>query len=221
MISPTAIKILIVEDEVLIAEYVKELLGDEGFVNVKMVHDREDALLHFRSFVPEIILMDININGHHTGIELAEIKNPEAEVIFLTAQNDLATMQKALATKPVSYLTKPIRKTDLMAAIQLVLLKGKATSLQIKDGYDVVKIKQEDILYVKSDNMYVDIHTKKKTYTVRMTLEKLLLELNPSLFCKTHRSYLVNRTAITRKSSKAVYIDQIEIPLSRNAALEL
>jgi two-component system, LytTR family, response regulator LytT len=221
MTTHNAVKILIVEDEVLIAEYIKELLGDEGFACVKTVHDQEHAIMLLRSFCPEIILMDININGYHTGIELADIKNPEAEVIFLTAQNDLATMQKALATNPVSYLTKPVRKTDLMAAIQLVLHKKKAPSLTIKDGYDVIKIKQDDILYVKSDNVYLDIHTKRKTYTVRMTLEKLLLGLDPSLFCKPHRSYLVNRSAITRKSSKAVYIDHIEIPLSRNASLEL
>src|SRR5687767_2020373 len=106
MTNPAIIKILIVEDEVLIAEYIRELLNDEGFLNIKLVHDREDAIMLMRSFCPGIILMDINIEGRDTGIVLAGQKNPESEVIFLTAQNDLATMQKALMTNPVSYLTK-------------------------------------------------------------------------------------------------------------------
>jgi two-component system response regulator LytT len=211
-----AVKILIVEDEVLIAEYLKELFEDDGFTNVKLAHDREEALGHFRSFCPEVILMDININGRDTGIELAADKNPEADLIFLTAQNDLATMQKALATNPHSYLTKPVRKTDLMAAIQLVLNKKKERFLNIKDGYGTIKIAQEDILYIKADNVYLDIHTTKKTFTVRQTLERFMQELNPALFAKTHRSYVVNRKAITRVSSKAIYIDSLEIPLSRN-----
>ncbi len=211
-----AVNILIVEDEVLIAEYLKELLEDDGFTNVRMAQDRDEALMHFCSFIPEVVLMDININGRDMGIELAMAKNPEADIIFLTAQNDIATMQKALATNPHSYLTKPVRKTDLMAAIQLVLQKRKDRFLNIKDGYGTVKIAQGDILYIKSDNVYLDIHTAKKTYTVRQTLEKFLLELDPTLFSKTHRSYVVNRTAVTRVSSKVIYIGNIEIPLSRN-----
>ncbi|MCW4468794.1 response regulator transcription factor [Flavobacterium sp. MFBS3-15] len=210
------VKILIVEDEVLIAEYVKELLEDDGFTNTKLAHDRDEAMMFFRSFCPEVILMDININGRDMGIELAAQKNPGADVIFLTAQNDLATMQKALATNPQSYLTKPVRKTDLMAAIQLVLQKRKDRFLNIKDGYGIIKIAQEDILYIKADNVYLDIHTSKKTYTIRQTLEKFMLELDPSLFGKTHRSYVVNRAAVTRVSSKAIYINSLEIPLSRN-----
>ncbi len=217
---PGTIKILIVEDEVLIAEYIKELLGDDGFTTVKMAHDRDEALMLFRSFCPDVILMDININGRDMGIELAVAKNPEADIVFLTAQSDAATMQKALATNPCSYLTKPIRRADLMAAIQLVIQKRKARHINIKDGYGMVKISQDDILYIKADNVYLDIHTAKKTYTIRQTLERFLLELDPLLFYKTHRSYVVNRSAITRISSKAVYIDDTEIPLSRNFSLE-
>lgn len=221
MIVPETVKILIVEDEVLIAEYVKELLADDGFTAVKIAHEGDDALMMFRAYCPDIVLMDINIHGRDAGIDLAGAKNPEADIIFLTAQSDMATMQKALATGPSSYLTKPIRKTDLMAAIQLVLQNKKDRFITIKDGYGTVKIAQDDILYIKADNVYLDIHTTKKTFTVRQTLEKFMLELDPSVFCKVHRSYIVNRAAITGKNSKAVFIGDIEIPLSRNYSLDL
>lgn len=214
-------KILIVEDEVLIAEFVKEMLEDEGFKLIKMANDREEALMLFRSFVPEIILMDINIDGRDSGIELAMAKNPEAQVIFLTAQSDAATIQKALATKPQGYLTKPIRKPDLMAAITLVGQQQQTSFISIKNGYDIIKLPVNDVLYIKSDNVYLDIYTRKKKYSVRQTLEKFLLELDSSRFCRTHRSYIVNRSAITRTTRKAVYINEIEIPLSRNFSIEI
>ncbi len=218
---PDTVKILIVEDEVLIAEYIKEMLGDEGFTYVKMAHDREDALLLFRSFDPDIILMDINIHGRDTGIDLAASKNAGADIIFLTAQSDTATMQKALATGPRSYLTKPLRKTDLMAAIQLGLHNKQNRFVTIKDGHSTFKIAQDDILYIKADNVYLDIHTSKKTFTIRQTLEKFMQELDAAVFFKTHRSYIVNRRAITGKGSKAVYIGAIEIPLSRSYSMDL
>jgi len=221
MIIPETVKILIVEDEILIAEYVKEMLADDGFTAVKMAHERDDAVMMFRAYCPDIILMDINIHGRDTGIDLAGTKNPEANIIFLTAQSDMATMQKALATAPSSYLTKPIRKTDLMAAIQLVLQNKKERFVTIKDGYGTVKIAQDDILYIKADNVYLDIYTTKKNFTVRHTLEKFMLELDAAAFAKTHRSYIVNRAAVTGKSSKSVYIGDIEIPLSRNYSLDL
>ena len=214
-------KILIVEDEVLIAEFVKEMLEDEGFKMVKMANDRDEALMLFRSFVPEIILMDINIDGRDSGIELAMSKNPEAQVIFLTAQSDAATIQKALATQPQGYLTKPMRKPDLMATIALVGQQQQTSFISIKSGYDVIKLPVNDVLYIKSDNVYLDIYTRKKKYSVRQTLEKFLLDLDSSRFCRTHRSYIVNRSAVTRTTSKAVYINDIEIPLSRNFTIEM
>lgn len=216
-----AVKILIVEDEILIAEFIKEVLEDKGFTSTKMVHERDEALIMFRSFCPDIILMDINIHGRDMGIELAMAKNPEADVIFITAQSDMATMQKALATNPRSYLTKPVRKTDLIAAIQLVIQKKKTRYINIKDGYGLVKIAQDDIMYIKADNVYLDIYTTKKTYTIRQTLEKFMQELDPSVFSKTHRSYVVNRFAVTRISGRVIYIGTIEIPLSRSFSLDI
>jgi len=214
-------RILIVEDEVLIADYIKQILEDNGFSSVKIALDRDEALMYFRSFCPDLVLMDININGRDTGIELAMQRNNEANLIFITAQNDMATMKKALDTNPNSYLTKPIRETELMAAMQLVFNSRQNRMIHIKDGHAVVKISQDDILFIKAENIYLDIHTAKKIYTIRHTLEKFLLELDAALFCKTHRSYIVNRKAITRMESKAVYIGATEIPLSRNASLEL
>lgn len=214
------VKILIVEDEVLIAEFICEMLQDEGFESVEVVHDCASALHYFEQFAPEILLLDINVEGKDTGIDLAKKRNPEAKIIYITAQNDEATMLKAIETSPENYLTKPIKKIDLIAAVKLASLKSIKESVQIKDGFKEVKILLNDILYVKSDGNYIDIQTVAKKYSIRQSLDSFLLELNSNMFCKIHRSYIVNKQKITVKTSTSVFIKAVEIPMSRNCTLD-
>ena len=106
-------KILIVEDEIMISDYIFKTLIASGFTNVDTANDIEETTYKMNKLNPEILLMDININGKHSGIELAKQRNEDTIVIFITAQNDEATIQKAIETNPLSYLTKPIKKTDI------------------------------------------------------------------------------------------------------------
>lgn len=210
------VKILIVEDEVLIADYIHEMLNNEGYNYVKVAYDCYTALNLFKEFKPEIILLDINIDHKDSGIELAKKRNSLAQIIYLTAQYDELTIQKALETLPVSYLTKPLRKIEIIAAIKLAVIKMNKNFIIKRDGHKEIKILFSDILFVKSDGNYLDIYTTDKKYVIRQSLDTLYLELDSSIFSKTHRSYIVNTTKITAKTSAAVFINSIEIPLSRN-----
>ena len=157
-------KILIVEDEILIADYIKELLQSAHFTSIEMAHDAETALQQIENFVPDIILMDINLKGKNTGIDLAKKKNKDAALIFLTGQNDPSLMQKALESSPEAYLTKPVKKSDLIAAIQLQIFKHQLNYVTIKVGYDTVKINLEEVLFIKSDSNYLDIQLLDRKY---------------------------------------------------------
>jgi len=214
-------KILIVEDEVIIAEFIKDILEENNYNSVIIANDYETAVSEMQNFVPDLILMDINLNGLNSGIELAEKKNKQAKVIFLTGQNDFGLMNKALTTNPESYLTKPIKKNDLIAAIQLSIFKNKPTSIIVKDGFQSVKIDLNDILFIKSENVYIDIQTTTKKITIRKSLDAFLKELNDANFIKVHRSYVVNKAKITNKKTTSVFIEEFEIPISRNLNLEL
>ena len=214
-------KILIVEDDVIIAEFIKDILEENNYNSVIIANDYETAVSEMQNFVPDLILMDINLNGLNSGIELAEKKNKQAKVIFLTGQNDFGLMNKALTTNPESYLTKPIKKNDLIAAIQLSIFKNKPTSIIVKDGFQSVKIDLNDILFIKSENVYIDIQTTTKKITIRKSLDAFLKELNDANFIKVHRSYVVNKAKITNKKTTSVFIEEFEIPISRNLNLEL
>lgn len=214
-------KILIVEDEILIADYLKELLEEEQFTAVQMAHDQETAMLLMASFMPDIILMDINIHGKNAGIELAKSKNENAGLLYLTGQSDFGLMHRAFATKPEAYLTKPIRKNDLIAAIKLLSFKQQSKFITVKDGYNEVKINLDDVLFVKSENNYIDIQMAHKKYSIRQSLEAFIAEIQSDSFLRVHRSYIVNTAKITTKKSSSLLINQFEIPFSRNIDLSL
>jgi DNA-binding LytR/AlgR family response regulator len=131
-------------------------------------------------------------------------------------------MGRAISTNPESYLTKPIKKNDVIAAIKLVLLKQQVNSYSFKSGHLIVNELFSDILYFKAEGNYVDIFTSNKKYTIRRSLSKCQEELPENApFVQTHRSYLVNNNHITQKTASAVYLGSIEIPLSRSYAKAL
>lgn len=213
--SKTAAKILVVEDEVLIADYIVELLNELGFINVEVAYTVNSAIEYKSTFSPEIVILDINLEGNKEGIALANTIFKEKLCVFLTAQNDIVTVKEALATKPLHYLTKPIRKVDLLSAITIATQQIKDKTIQIKEGYNTISLKHSEIVYVKSDNNYIDIFTQQKKYTVRMSLEAFLKNVGVSDFAQTHRSYIINKNYISKISSKSIYLGRLEIPLSK------
>jgi len=216
MIKLQKTKILIVEDDVIIAEYIEELLREDHFTNIKIANTKEAAITEMASFLPDIILMDINLKGVHSGIELAKVKNSNATIIFITGQHDLALMEDALKTNPDAYLTKPIKRVDLLASINLAMYKKQSQTFQFKDGYDIISLDFNDIKYFVAEGNYVNIQTISKKYTIRKSLNTIAEELPSDFFKQTHRSYIVNINKIQRVSSNYVVVNHVEIPLSRS-----
>lgn len=213
------VKILIVEDQVLIANHIKNILNENNYTQIDIAYKINQAIEKLNSFKPDVVLLDINVEGRDTGIDWAKQHVKEAKIIFITGQSELSTLQKALEVNPVSYLTKPVRTIDLLAALQLVVINNKSNYVVIRDGHNEIKLNTNQILFVKSDKNYIDIQTPGKKYTVRNTLDNFYKDLDPAIFCKIHRSYIANVSKIAQKKSNAVIIDKYELPLSRNCDL--
>jgi DNA-binding LytR/AlgR family response regulator len=209
-------KILIVEDEIIIADYIFELLEKEGYKNLKIANNIEEAKNLYFSFTPDIILLDINIHGENAGITLSSELSLKSKVIFITAQNDPVTINAAIKTKPNAYLTKPIKKKDLTVAIALAISNLVDTSLTIKDGYKEVKLSTDEILYIKSDGNYIDVFTTYQKFTIRKSLESFHAELDRKIFQQIHRSIIVNTSKVTEKKTNSILINTIELPMSRS-----
>ena len=123
------IKILIVEDESIIALNLKETLIDLGYEPCGIAPDKYKAMkILEKGVVPDLILMDIYLKGPTTGIELTkELKHilPFTPVVFLTANSEVSTIKKASETLAYGYILKPYKKSNLHAAIEIALSKAK------------------------------------------------------------------------------------------------
>ena len=180
-----------------------------------MAHSVTEAQEKMKSWKPEIILMDINLEGNFEGISLGKEKNEEAQIIFITGQSDSKTVEDALSISPESYLTKPIREVDLMTTIKIIINKKQKQFLFVKDGYNDIKLKLEDIIYIQADKNYLDIITNNTKLTIRNTLQEFCKQL-PSSFKQIHRSVFVNSDWIEKISSDEVLVKGYKLPLSRN-----
>lgn len=120
-------KILIVEDNAIIARETSERLKRLGYSVTGIAARGSDAVENARTNRPDLILMDINLKGEIDGIETAGriAEFSDAPVIYLTAYSDDATLQRAMQTKPVAYLIKPFRERELYSNIEMAIYKRK------------------------------------------------------------------------------------------------
>ena len=219
-------KILVVDDEVLIAEFLKDELNALGYNNIVMAHNHAQCMKQIEEFCPELVLLDIRMKNEREGIEIAEEINEKYKIpfIFITAHSDKEIVKHALTTTPAGYITKPFKQIDVYAAIRLVEAsqeKNQEKYIVIKDGYSEIKVMLDTVLYVQSDDNYIHIYTTIKKHTVRNSLEWFKDNTPYEMFHRTHRSFIVNVDKITKSTARSVFIGTDEIPVSRGNQVKL
>jgi class 3 adenylate cyclase len=128
-------KILIAEDEYIVAMDIKKVLEKIGYVVTSFVGKGIDAIKRTEIEKPDIVLMDIMLNDKLSGIETAKIIKDKFNVpiVYLTALTDEETLQKAKLTEPQGYLLKPFDERGLHSAIEIALYKFRMeTQLKLK-----------------------------------------------------------------------------------------
>jgi CheY-like chemotaxis protein len=120
-------KILVVEDESIIAMDVEMSLRNLGYEVTATVPSGEKAIRKVEQDKPDLVLMDIVLNGEMDGIQAAEqIRSRfRVPVVFLTAFADDKTLERAKITEPFGYITKPFQDTDLRVAVEIAIYKAK------------------------------------------------------------------------------------------------
>jgi len=121
-------KILVVEDDIIIAITIEGRLKEFGYKVVGRASTAQDAIKKTIEFEPDLVLMDIHLKGPVDGIEAAEtiygIHN--IPVVYLTAFSDENTLERAQKTSPFGYIVKPFNDSTLKTTIKLALLKNNA-----------------------------------------------------------------------------------------------
>jgi len=118
-------KILIVEDEILIANDISQALRSFGYEVMEIVVSGKDAIKFVKSHKPDLILMDIMLEGEMNGIDAALEINEENSIpiIYLTAFSDVKTLRKASESNPYGYILKPFEERELLSIIDRTLYK--------------------------------------------------------------------------------------------------
>ena len=123
-------KILVVEDEAIVAADIAASLEEMGYDLASVAYTGEDAVRLVEAEKPDLVLMDIMLGSGINGIEAAEAmkKKGNVPVIFITAYSDEDILNKAKLTEPSSYIVKPISSRDLRISIEMALYRHKMES---------------------------------------------------------------------------------------------
>jgi len=226
------INILIVENELLIAHMAESMLVELGYNVVEKAKTVNEALTIINNNKIDLALLDINLHSGTEGIELGQQLKDTFKIpfVYLTSYTNKEIIEQATITNPGGYIVKPFNKVDLFSSIEICLANTKQFSqnatteieqekegfIQIRTNRGYVKVLQNDILYVKADNVYVEIYTKGATYIERKSLKQIEEVLPEKDFIRIHRSYIINKNCITSWNSQDVYIQNIPVPLSKS-----
>jgi len=233
------ISILIVEDEPLHAAKLEILLEEMDYEVLPIVDNAVEAIRTYNATHPDLLILDIRVNGEEDGIQLAEklqkLSTSELPIIFLTSMNDTETFERAKSTNPYAYLLKPIDRFSLQHTIELALQKTfsdresrasvalesalkNGRNLFIKEQKKLFKVAVDAIQLIEVDGKYCKLYTESRNLLVRSSLRELLEKLPADLFLQTHRNYLVNVDAISEieLDNNIIHTPLKKVPISKN-----
>lgn len=124
--------ILIIEDEILVAENIEKILKKTGSFNFLIVHNETEALKAVNNNTVQLIISDIHLNNSLDGTKIVSkiLAHQSIPVIYITAFSDKKSLDSALKTEPVVYLIKPFLERQLLVAFSIALNKLEKTRLE-------------------------------------------------------------------------------------------
>jgi len=220
--------ILIVEDDPEIAASLSDILGLLNHQVAGVAESFDEAFQILEKNEVDLLLLDIQLKGNKTGLDVAEKIGDQIPYIFTTAFADEETVKKASELGPYGYIVKPYGMKDINPAIEVALKnfqyakklnanEGEFLSnhLYIKANSKLIRLNDDDILYMEAKGDYVVFKTLEKGYVVHSTIRNVVEKMNPQKFLKVHRSYVVNLDKIKDIEDSSIQIEDKIIPVSR------
>lgn len=227
-------KILIVEDDAHIAESLQDILECLDHEVVAIYDNGEEALEYLETIRPDLIMLDIQLKGKMDGVTVADRigRRHQIPFIFTTAFADEDTIRRARDRGPFGYIVKPYGMKDIYAGLEVAMnnyrliqemreeqarssMVGQAGHIYLKVDTRLVKVNDDDILYVEAKGDYVLFKTTEKGLVVNSTMKKVEDKLNPNRFIRVHRSFIVNLNKIEDIEDATLVINSKVIPISR------
>ena len=136
------LKVLIVEDEPIIAEHIAVYLNNANFVVSSIAYDDEEAFMQLKTNTPDAAILDINLDSDKDGIQIADFinKNYPLPFIFLTSYADKETLERAKTVEPWGYIVKPFNEKTLQASLEMAISNFAQKSNQHHPKLNLEKI---------------------------------------------------------------------------------
>ena len=232
------LKVVIVDDEQHNRETLKELLsGIPDILITAICKDGFEAVRAVQKEMPDLLFLDISM-PRLSGFDVLELLGTSAPpVVFVTAFDEHAL--KAFETSAIDYILKPVTPERIKKSLTKFLATGSTVRsdykgfleqrrneaspldrILIKDSGHIHIVPTDEILYIKAEDDYVCIVTKATQFVKQDRLSSLEKHLNPTIFCRVHRSYILNIRHIDRldpvgrERYEAVLRNGIRIPVS-------
>ncbi|MBL7953940.1 MAG: response regulator [Flavobacteriales bacterium] len=231
-----AVRVLIVEDEPLIAEDLRAHLEELGYQVCGTCDNALDAMAELAAQKPDLLLLDINLGEGADGVQLAEkvkAKHP-TPFIFVTSHSDATTLARVKPLQPAGFIIKPFDENDLRTQIELALARYAnnvdataapdehqrhdfviTDSIFIREKGKLVKVAIDDIHYAEADDNYVTLFTPARKYVITSTLGAVEDKLKSPHHQRIHRSYLVDTRRITAVEEGYVRIGTLSLPVGK------
>lgn len=218
-------KILIVEDELITAVDIKETLEKAGHQIIAVARDFKEAMAAVKRQLPDLAMIDIRLedstmDGIGVGKELLNLHF--MPIIYLTANSESETFQRAKETLPAAYLLKPFRHRELAMQVELAYTNRKSSTnsldsehlyLPINKGYE--KIAQADVLYLLADGSYTKVFmlNEEVPLLVSMNLGHLAQYFTAPHFYRLSRSLLINLSHLGRIERNQLWLENHKLPI--------
>ncbi|MEP0985305.1 response regulator [Ekhidna sp.] len=219
-------KILIVEDEPLIAKDLSFILEDLGIRTVEFAMSYDDAILSIKNQSFDLILLDVNLSSDKDGIDLAHEINKSVQVpfIFITSYYNTSTVARAKVTNPLAYLLKPFNQFDIRINVEMALYKSdqskENSTIYIREKNGTIQLELTEIKFLEAQDNYTKIFCADKELMVSQTLKSILAKLPAPDFVRTHKSFAARIDHITMIKGGYAFLGEDKIPIGRSYKAE-
>lgn len=209
---------VIVEDLAIAAAYLKSCCERNGQIRVTGIYGTvQEALAGLQAHPADIVFLDVEMPDA-SGFVLLDQLNYRPKVILTTGKKEYA--YDAFEHHVTDFLRKPFTYQRFEEAIKKALgtfHSGPALAdhIFVKVNGSLIRLPLSEILYVESVGDYVRFVTAKHKYLSHHTIKGIFAELPAADFVKIHRSYIVNKQAVTAIKEQSLLIDERELPVSK------
>ena len=217
----------IVEDEAVIAMDLEDIVIELGHHVTGISTSYEEVLRILPTDQSDIFLVDIQLNGERSGIDVAQELSKHGKVhIYISSLSEKNIIEQARKTGAHGYILKPFEPDDIYVAVQMatgrLVQEDGAHAIYVREGKGRTRVQMNDIIYAKADGHYTHLITAQRTHTILSDLKKVQLNfLNSSNFRRVHKSYVVNTQNIRQKEGSNIIMSNGSIiPMSRTFKLK-